>query len=256
MPLTIATAVTAATGPTLDSPAIITQLAQSQGSPVPAGSTVVGITIPVIRSDQTALQYHTRNNGTEFRFNTGILSLTLRQEIHLSNGLSPCAQTIWLLHEQKHVRDNERIMSRMDAELRADSQFVAILVNPTAWLPRAQFGATQQTIQARVGAVFTRLTQAAAQALDTRQEYANTDTQVRIRCNASVGAVLRLGMYGQGIDILQSALNNRPPSALPALTVDGVFGLKTQGRVIEFQRAHSLTTDGVVGPLTRAALAI
>jgi peptidoglycan hydrolase-like protein with peptidoglycan-binding domain len=63
-------------------------------------------------------------------------------------------------------------------------------------------------------------------------------------------------MYGQGIDILQSALNNRPPSALPALTVDGVFGLKTQGRVIEFQRAHSLTTDGVVGPLTRAALAI
>ena len=95
-----------------------------------------------------------------------------------------------LLHEQKHVRDNERIMSRMDAARRADSQFVAILVNPNAWLPRAQFGATQQTIQARVGAVFTRLTQAAAQALDTRQEYANTDTQVRIRCNASVGSVL------------------------------------------------------------------
>src|SRR5512132_964553 len=116
MPLTIATAVTAATGPTLDSPAIITQLAQSQGSPVPAGSTDVGITIPVLRSDQTALQYHTRNNGTEFRFNTGILNLTLRQEIHLSNGLSPCAQTTWLLHEQKHVRDNEPIMSRMDAE--------------------------------------------------------------------------------------------------------------------------------------------
>jgi hypothetical protein len=256
MPLTIATAITAATGPTLDSPAIITQLAQTQSSPVPTGATVVGITIPVIRSDQTALQYHTRNGGTEFRFNTGTLSLTLRQEIHLSNALSQCARTIWLQHEQKHVRDNEQIMSRMDAQLRADTQFADILVNPTVWRPRSQFGATQQTIQARVGAVFTRLTQGAATALDTRQEYANTDTQVRIRCNASVGGILRLGMYGQGIDILQSALNNHPPSVLAPLVVDGVFGRKTQERVIEFQRAKNLVPDGVVGPRTRGALGI
>lgn len=256
MPLSITTAVTPAAGPILDSPAVITQMAQAQGSPVPAGSTVVGITVPVIRSDQTGLQYHTRNNGTEFRFNTGTLSLTLRQEIHLSSGLSLCARTIWQQHEQKHVRDNERIMGRMDAELRADAQFAAILVSPTTWLPRNQFAATQQTIQARVGAVFTQLTGAAATALDTQQEYAATDRQVRIRCNAHVGGTLRLGMFGQGIDIVQSALNNHPPSLLPALTVDGVFGPKTQARVVEFQKLQHLTPDGVVGPNTRAALGL
>ena len=31
-------------------------------------------------------------------------------------------------HEQKHVRDNEKIMTRIDSELRADPQFAAILL--------------------------------------------------------------------------------------------------------------------------------
>jgi peptidoglycan hydrolase-like protein with peptidoglycan-binding domain len=256
MPLSITTSNAGVTGPTLDSPATINTLAGSRGAPVPSGSTVVGITIPVIRSDQTGLQYHTRNSGTEFRFNTGTLALTLRQEIHLSNALSACAQAIWLHHEQKHVRDNNRLLGRMDAELRADAQFAAILVNPTVWRPRADFNATQATIQARVGDVFLRLTQAAATALDTRQEYANTDTQVRIRCGGAVASILREGMYGHGIDVLQAALNSHPPSVLPPLVVDGVFGAKTKARVIEFQRGNGLTPDGVVGPLTKAALGI
>ena len=178
----ISTVNTPATGPVLDSPATVAQLALAQGSPAPPGSTVVGITVPAIRTDQSGLQYQTRNHDTEFLFNTGSLILTLSQEIHLSNTLSPCAQTVWLEHERKHVRDNERILTRMDAELRADSQFAAILVNPTLWRPRAQFTATQQTIQARVEAVFTRLTRAAVQALDTPAEYADTESQVRARC--------------------------------------------------------------------------
>jgi hypothetical protein len=255
MPLTISTSTTPAPAPTLDSPAAITSLAAAQGSPAPAGSTVVGITIPVIRSDQTSLQYQTRMNGTEFRFNTGTLKLSLRHEIHLSTGLGPCARTIWLQHEMKHVRDNERIMTRMDAALRADPQFAAILVTPS-WRPRSEFPLAQQTIQARVGTIFRNLTQAAVVALDTAREYADTDRQVRLRCGAAVGRVLRLGMFGQGIDVLQSALNSRPPSALPPLLVDGVFGQKTEKRVIEFQKANNLTPDGVVGDKTRAALGI
>ena len=183
MPLTISTSTTPATGPTLDSPTTLAQLAQAQGSAAPAGSTVVGLTVPVIRSDQTALQYQTRNHNSEFLFNTGTLRLSLRQEIHLSDALSQCAQEVWSTHERKHVRDNEQIIARMDAQLRADAQFAAILVNPTVWRPTSQFQATQQLIQARVGAVFMQLTQAAVQALDTQQEYANTEAEVTRRCN-------------------------------------------------------------------------
>ncbi|HTP87659.1 MAG TPA: hypothetical protein VMJ34_11940 [Bryobacteraceae bacterium] len=184
MPLTISTSVTSATGPTVDSPSRLAQLAQSQGTPAPSGSSIVGLTIPVIRSDQTALQFETRNHGSEFRFNTGTLRLSLRQEIHLSSDLSECARNVWLLHEQKHVRDNTNIMSRMESELRSDSQFAAILVNPT-WAPRSQFQAAQHTVQERVGAIFMRLSTAAVQALDTAQEYADTERQVRERCTDS-----------------------------------------------------------------------
>jgi hypothetical protein len=183
MPLTISTSNTPATGPILDSPAMIAQLVQRHGTPVPSGSTAVGITVPMIRTDQTGLQYQTRNHDTEFLFNTGTLRLTLSQEIHMSNDLSDCTREVWVEHERKHVRDNEQILTRMDAALRADPQFAAILVNPTQWRPRSQFQATQQTIQARVAEVFARLTRAAVQALDTPAEYAETERQVRARCN-------------------------------------------------------------------------
>jgi peptidoglycan hydrolase-like protein with peptidoglycan-binding domain len=256
MSLTIQTATTPVGAPTFDDPARIARLASAQGSHIPAGATVVGITIPIIRSDQTGLQYHTRNSGTEFLFNTGTLRLTLRQEIHLSRALSLCARTIWLQHEQKHVRDNEQLISRMDAELRADRQFADILVSPSRWRPRADFNRTQQTIQARVGEVFERLTSQAARHQDSRREYQRVERQVRIRCGRTLGRILKQGMYGNGIDIVQHALNNESPSALPRLAVDGIFGPKTDARVREFQRNRRLNPDGVVGRNTRNALGI
>jgi len=256
MPLTIETAITPIGPPVLEDPTTIEDMARAQGSNIPRGSTVVGITVPIIRSDQTALQYHTRNRGTEFRFNTGTLRLTLRQEIHLSRALSPCAQTIWLQHEHKHVHDNEQIIGQMDRELRADQEFIDILVTPTEWRPRAQFNQTQQNIQAIVGDVFERLTSAAAAHQDSAQEYRRTERQVRLRCGHAVARIVRQGGYGQGIDIIQNALNNSPPTLLPLLKVDGVFGPKTDARVREFQRRHDLNPDGIVGPLTRRALGI
>ena len=256
MPLTIATAITPVGAPILDDPTAIEDMARAQGSNVPRGSTVVGITVPIIRSDQTGLHYHTRNRGTEFRFNTGTLQLTLRQEIHLSRALSPCAQSIWLQHEQKHVHDNEQLMGRMDRELRADQEFIDILVTPTEWRPRNQFDQTQQNIQAIVGDVFERLTSAAAARQDTAQEYRRTERQVRLRCGHAVARVTRKGGYGQGIDIIQLALNNSPPTLLPPLVVDGIFGPKTDARVREFQGRNDLEPDGIVGPLTRRALGI
>jgi len=256
MTLTIQTAITPVGAPILDDPATIGSLASAHSSNVPPGTTAVAITIPTIRSDQTQLQYHTRNSGTEFRFNTGTLQLTLRQEIHVSRALSPCAQMIWLQHEQKHVQDNERLMSRMDHELRADREFADILVSPSGWRPRTSFNATQAKIQERVFLIFETLTTDAAGRQDTRQEYQRTERQIRIRCGHTLRRILKLNMYGQGIDIVQLALNNQPPSMLPPLKVDGVFGPKTKARVQEFQRDHSLNPDGIVGPNTRRALGL
>jgi hypothetical protein len=65
--------------------------------------------------------------------------------------------------------------------------------------------------------------------------------------------ILRLGSAGAAVRELQSLLN-RLPTALARLQEDGQFGLRTRGRVVEFQQRARLTDDGVVGPLTWAAL--
>ena len=256
MTLIIQTATTPIGAPILDNPATIEGMARAQGSIIPSGTTAIGITIPIITIDQTGLQYHTRNSGTEFRFNTGTLRLTLRQEIHISRALTPCAQTIWLQHEQRHVQDNEQLMFSMDPNLRTDREFADILVSPSAWWPRSNFNAIQQRIQGRVSTIFEHLTREASQRRDTRQEYQRVGRQVRIRCSYTLGHILKLGMYGHGIDIVQLTLNNQLPSTLPLLKVDGIFGQKTEARTREFQRNQGLNPDGIVGPNTRRALGL
>lgn len=56
----------------------------------------------------------------------------------------------------------------------------------------------------------------------------------------------------QGTDVqtLQTRLNEKPPTKLPKLVVDGIFGLKTLARVKEFQTNQGLVSDGIVGPKT------
>lgn len=255
MPLTVQTSITSPAAPVFEDASVIEGLARAQGSVIPTGGTVIAITIPIISSDQTGLQYYTRNHNTEFIFNTGTLRLTLRQQIHMSRGLSLCARTIWLQHEQKHIRDNEALMARIDAELRRDQEFIDILVSPSEWRPRPRFQATQDAIQDIVGDVFERLTSAAAARQDTQQEYQSVDRQVRLRCGQMVRRILRRGQYGDGTDLVQMALN-RQPSALPPLKIDGIFGPDVEKRVKEFQRSRHLSDDGIVGPDTRTALGL
>ena len=68
--------------------------------------------------------------------------------------------------------------------------------------------------------------------------------------------MLKLGSYGQGVDLVQLALNTHPATILPLLKVDGVFGSKTDARVREFQRNNGLVPYGTVANLTRAALGL
>ena len=63
---------------------------------------------------------------------------------------------------------------------------------------------------------------------------------------------VRTGSGGPAVEELQQKLNGT--GASPELVVDGVFGPKTRAAVVAFQEASGLARDGVVGPLTWAAL--
>ena len=61
---------------------------------------------------------------------------------------------------------------------------------------------------------------------------------------------LNLGSTAPDVILLQTTLNNRPPTALPLLLVDSFFGAATLKRVKEFQANNGLLVDGLVGSIT------
>lgn len=66
-------------------------------------------------------------------------------------------------------------------------------------------------------------------------------------------AVLKQGSRGVDVSRLQLLLNGAlQPN--PYLRMDGNFGTQTHAAVVRFQRSKGLTSDGIVGPRTWAAL--
>ena len=68
--------------------------------------------------------------------------------------------------------------------------------------------------------------------------------------DASSG-ILSLGSRGSEVRSLQSVLNDR---GFTAGSADGIFGPRTLGAVIAFQRHAKLWVDGLVGPNTKSSL--
>jgi N-acetylmuramoyl-L-alanine amidase len=70
------------------------------------------------------------------------------------------------------------------------------------------------------------------------------------------GVAIRIGERSENVRQIQRCLNrvavNNP--SVGRLNEDGIFGALTQASVIAFQRIFNLSPDGVVGPLTWAAL--
>lgn len=62
---------------------------------------------------------------------------------------------------------------------------------------------------------------------------------------------IALGATGEVVKRLQRALRRTPDLGI---TVDGVFNAQLQGAVKGFQQGAGLAVDGIVGPLTWAAL--
>jgi hypothetical protein len=104
----------------------VSSLALSRGDREPGKFDAVAITLPKIQGDPAGLDF--QSDGQFFHVAGGTLRLVLVQEVHVSNALTLCEQTVWLQHERGHVRDNEAIMPRMDQALRADEQFPLIMV--------------------------------------------------------------------------------------------------------------------------------
>ena len=67
----------------------------------------------------------------------------------------------------------------------------------------------------------------------------------------TVKPILRRGSRGDNVRELQRQLTDLGYSCGVA---DGVFGAKTETAVKDFQRDHGLKADGIVGPLTWAAI--
>lgn len=65
--------------------------------------------------------------------------------------------------------------------------------------------------------------------------------------------LLKMGVVNEAVRQVQAGLNLLP-TALARLKIDGIFGIRTHGRVVEFQRGNRLAPDGVVGPVTISLL--
>jgi hypothetical protein len=182
MALTISISVTPVGAPSIVSPSDVHAAATRFASPF--GARAVAVTGPALQVDTTHVSFATRATraAQEFRFDTGTLTITLHQQILVSNALAECPRTKWLEHEQDHARDNERVASRLEAPLRADAAFSA-LFDETVWRPQSTFHSYQLQIIDAVQAVFRPLTAAAVAARDTSAEYARVEARIAAECH-------------------------------------------------------------------------
>ncbi len=181
MPLNIVVNAGARPVPQIVPPAVVVQQARAAGNP--RASRALAVTRPVITIDQRGLQYYTRprRHPREFRFNTGVLRLTLRQSIYIANNLPGCAQGIWAQHEQDHARDNQAIMGRMERQIRLARDLQDIFFTPR-WHPMGSFNAIQNRIETSVGSIFRKLTLDAVRDRDTVAEYARVQRRILRTC--------------------------------------------------------------------------
>lgn len=73
----------------------------------------------------------------------------------------------------------------------------------------------------------------------------------RASARTTTVSVLRMGSRGNSVNQLQTYLKQK---GLYNGSINGMFDSRTRSAVIAFQRSHHLRSDGVVGPLTMAAM--
>jgi LysM domain len=147
-------------------------------------STGVAFTLPIINIDMSQLKFRERRApaGQEFQFDSGTLTLTLREEMLISSTLSNCAQKKWIEHENEHVRDFQRIMLQMGDKIKANNTLNRYLINPQ-WLPSpdGQNGILQ-IIFATIEVIFDDATKKAVEARDTNETFKTVQRDILRNC--------------------------------------------------------------------------
>jgi peptidoglycan hydrolase-like protein with peptidoglycan-binding domain len=82
-------------------------------------------------------------------------------------------------------------------------------------------------------------------------------SNAQLRSGSENRPALKSGASGDGVAILQDLLVDLGfalPKTMSRRTADGVFGQETQTAIKQFQLGEGLTSDGVAGAMTLAAL--
>jgi peptidoglycan hydrolase-like protein with peptidoglycan-binding domain len=127
----------------------------------------------------------------------------------------------------------------------------------SAW-PRVTVRSLQYLLNARgakltVDGVFGPKTKAAVVAFQ-RAHHLTVDGVVGAKTWGALIVTVKLGSTGSAVRAVQDQANFRNGRGGVTLTVDGIFGPKTQKWIRAFQAAEGFKADGVVGLLTWQAL--
>jgi hypothetical protein len=145
----------------------------------------LAVTVPSLPFTITPLGYEggTGRNRRNIRYDSGTITLNLRQQVYMSSDLSECARRCWMVHEEAHVADNRAVLAGLEAELRRDATFMSYIDGVT-WQPASHMTRMVRYMERLISRTFTRMTGAAVTARDNDAEYNRIRANVRRECGA------------------------------------------------------------------------
>jgi len=162
---------------------------QARQAGLPNADRALAVTRAFVRVNQKMLNYDERvrfkpnASQKEYSFKSGALLLRIWQTMHIAQDLTPCAQKIWIKHEQKHVRDHMGLRKRLEDGIKANSYLKTIFFE-ARWFPytKPAFEAMQAKIEKTIGDILNEIVLDEAKKRDTQAEYARIRKEIFKTC--------------------------------------------------------------------------
>lgn len=150
---------------------------------------VAGITIPILKTDQTKLEYSTEGKGKkkEYWFRSGQLVLTVRQTIYMpsewNNSDKKCRYNALLKHESGHTKRYVSLAKKIPSAIMKKEYIKKYFVEPFEKRPASGFQEDQAQLRGIIDAIWKEQTKADAAAWEKEdyprllKEYAACDKQ-------------------------------------------------------------------------------